>query len=273
MTSRQSGKAGGPTSQTRVRRRSAGQRQGFCRGAKRRGRMKDSDKQSPAREARRGDVVAERRSLWSGRRARPPRRIEFFGLRRGDSDEQAERECGEASAGASGTEKGRGMSCCERRKRKQARRCCETEKGRGSSASGERGGRREAVKQLAMCAASPRAGKREGEEGHRKDGAGSRDERRQERARAGLASTGGRQAAPGEMTWPVDAVCAEDSDASGERAARRGNQSTSMCCGAAAGHGVENAAGRTEREGSSDERQPWRWRGGGGSGVAGVGSG
>ena len=28
--------------------------------------MKDGDRQSPEREARRGDVAVERRSLWSG---------------------------------------------------------------------------------------------------------------------------------------------------------------------------------------------------------------
>ena len=43
-----------------------GVRLGASRGAKRWGRMKDSDRQSPAREAKRGDVAAERRSLWSG---------------------------------------------------------------------------------------------------------------------------------------------------------------------------------------------------------------
>jgi hypothetical protein len=104
--------------------------------------MKDSDRQSPAREARRGDVAGGREEKPVVWRRASCAAAEKDWWRRGDSDEQAERECGEASARASGTEKGRGMSCCERRKRKQARRCCETEKGRGTSASGGRGGGR-----------------------------------------------------------------------------------------------------------------------------------
>ena len=132
LTSRQSGKAGwldstaaGPSTFRR-------QRQGFCRGAKRRGRMEDSDRQSPASEARR-----------TGRRGREERPVVWHRARREGSSPCWVATGGQRRASRAGVRRGkrRGKrSGEERRKRKQARRWCVTEKGRGRGRTANRGG-------------------------------------------------------------------------------------------------------------------------------------